>query len=679
MIVSVQWLKELVDISISPGKLADLLTNAGLESDVIFNGRALDIEITPNRPDCMSHVGVAREIAVLTGQKMRYPQIHLKETTDSARDAITVRIENPRECPRYACRVVRNVTVGSSPVWMTQRLEITGLRGITNVVDISNYVLLELGHPLHAFDLDRIGGREIVVRMARTGESLTTLDGEDRKLKPEHLLICDAKNPIALAGIMGGENSEVSGKTTNVLIESAYFDPVTVRKGARALGISTEASKRFERGMDYEGLLEALDRAASLLAEFTGGEILKGVVDEYPKKLRPAQIHFSTDLASSVAGEKFSDDFVENTFKGLEITFSKVPDGYDCIAPTFRPDLERPIDLTEELARIHGYGKVRPDFSYHGWLPAGAVDPLEDLIKLKRFFAGLGFNEALSNSLLSPAETKYFAPERAVTLQNPLSKDMSVLRTSLFPGLLKSVNYNHKRGEYNLALFEYGDVFLASQARKTGCDETDEFSGVICGDKSPKQWKDDAPRKNDFFTLKGYMESLARFLKIRDRSFSSLNNPKAFSLGQSLTTVDGQLIGEFGLFPPSVLKTFDIDIDVFGFTLNLSNVRQFLSQPVSHTAISPYPGVSRDLSFIVSQSTSAGDVEKLMKEFGGSLLKKISLYDFYEGDQVGKGYKSITFSLFFQEGNRTLTDQEVDDVVSTIISEASKNLNAKLR
>ncbi|MFQ6673736.1 MAG: phenylalanine--tRNA ligase subunit beta, partial [Fidelibacterota bacterium] len=329
MIASIEWLKDYVDITLSPEDLADLLTNAGLESVAEAGGKSLHIEIMPNRPDCMSHVGVAREIALLTGGDLRPPQVHLKETDERADQAITVEIVNPDECPRYACRVVKNVTVGPSPEWMAERLEATGLRSINNVVDISNYVLMELGHPLHIFDLSKVEGGKIVVRTVGEGESLKTLDGELRRLNARHLLICDARKAVALAGIMGGENSEVSERTTDVLVESAYFDPVTIRKGAKALGLSTEASRRFERGTDYEGLITALDRIAALLTELAGGDVLKGIVDQYPRKMVPQNIRFRPDAASAVAGVTFQEDFIEKTFKGLQISFSKEGKDYD--------------------------------------------------------------------------------------------------------------------------------------------------------------------------------------------------------------------------------------------------------------------------------------------------------------------------------------------------------------
>lgn len=678
MIVSIELLREFVDIAVPADELADLLTNLGLESDVIFEGKALDIEITPNRPDCMSHVGVAREIAVLTGSKLTYPEIGLKESTQSVLDLIDVEIEDPEKCPRYACRVVKNVTVVATPSWMKNRLETVGLRSINSVVDVSNYVLMELGHPLHTFDLERIAGGKIVVRSAKKGETLRTLDGEDRTLDEGHLLICDAESPVALAGIMGGENSEVSETTRDVLIESAYFDPITIRKGSKSLGLRTEASKRFERGADYEGVVRALDRTALLIAEIAGGEILNDVVDRYPSPIEPCTIQFETARASRLTGIDFDPEFIRKTFRGLEISFSETADGYECRIPTFRPDITRAVDLTEELSRIYGYDRIKSDLSYDGWLGANIGDPLADVVKLKQFFAGLGFNETVTNSLLSPREANLFAPESAVKLQNPLSREMSVLRASLFPGLLASVAFNLKRGEQNLAFFEYGDTFVTDESSATGCLEQETFSGVICGLKNPKQWRE-GPHQHDFFALKGYMKSLCKFLKINNYQFVPLVDDTRFALGQALTSADGESICEFGMFPKSPLRSYDIDIDVFGFDLNLERVRELLARPVTHTRISPYPGISRDLSFIVQEAVSAGNIESLMKKWGSDVLKKVSLYDLYEGEQVDEGCKSLTFNLFFQRADRTLTDKEVDKVISTIISKASRHLNAKLR
>ncbi len=477
---------------------------------------------------------------------------------------------------------------------------------------------------------------------------------------------------------MGGENSEVSEATKNVLIESAYFDPVTVRKGAKSFGLRTEASKRFERGTDYEGLLRALDRTAALLAETAGGEVLKGVVDVYPLQKEPPRIHFRHENASAIAGIDFKPEFVRKTFKGLEISFSESPGGYECKAPTFRPDLLRPVDLTEELARVYGYNRIVPDFSYKGWLGNDVGDPLTDITGLKRFFAGLGFNETVTNSLLSPKQVEGFFAEKAVRLQNPLSTEMSLLRTSLFPGLFASVAFNLRRGEHNLAFFEHGDTFVRDKSSQTGCAEREEFGGVMCGEKSPKQWRRE-PLKNDFFALKGYLESLSRFLRLHDYRFVPLPHDTFFSPGLALATGDGPSVCQFGRFPGSILANFDIEIDVWGFALTLETVRKIRSQPFRHVGASQYPGISRDLSFMVKSDISAGDMESLLRESGTRTLRRVSIYDLYEGDQVEEGHKSLTFNLFFQKTDRTLTDEEVDGIISKIISKASKDLDAKLR
>lgn len=475
MIVAIDWLKDYVNIDISPEVLADLLTNAGHESDVIRDGRALDIELTPNRPDCMSHLGVAREIAVIAGKTLKPPQFALNESSQKARDAISLEILDQKECPRYACRVVKNVTVGTSPKWMVERLEIAGIRSINNIVDVSNYVLLELGHPLHTFDLQLITDAKIIVRLAKTGETINTLDGEERKLTTDHLLICDGEKPVGLAGIMGGENSEVSSSTKDVLVESAYFAPVTVRKGAKALGLTTEASRRFERGTDYEGLITALDRAASLLAEIAGGEISEGIVDAYPEKIKPSPIRFRTAISSATTGVSFEESFVERTFDALGIVCSKTDDGFDCVPPSFRPDLEREIDLTEELARIYGFSRIESDFDYAGYLSNVTWDSADYIREMKQFFVGLGFSEVSTNSLIRKSEASHFSEGDGMKLQNPISRDMAILRTSLFPGLLKAVSHNLKRGESDLALFEHGVVFSANSDSKTGCRETEQL------------------------------------------------------------------------------------------------------------------------------------------------------------------------------------------------------------
>ncbi|MFQ6676473.1 MAG: phenylalanine--tRNA ligase subunit beta, partial [Fidelibacterota bacterium] len=633
MIVAIDWLTDFVDIDVTPGELADLLTNGALETVPVSGGEALDVEIMPNRPDCMSHVGVAREIALLTGKKLRTPKVELKESGGRTADVVSVDIRDPGACPRYACRVVKNVAVGPSPSWMVDRLAATGIRSVNNVVDISNYVLMELGHPLHVFDLSLVKENRIVVRMGKKGDTLVTLDGERRELGTENLLICDAKRPVALAGVMGGANTEVTEKTKDVLIESAYFDPVTIRRGSKRVGLSTEASKRFERGTDYVGLLRALDRTAALISELAGGEVLKGVVDEYPVKMRRNPIYLSPRKADAVAGVHFSHRFIQKTFRGLKISFTRAGNGYRCLAPTFRPDLTRSIDLVEELARVYGYENVASDTTFDGLLDGTARDPMDVISRLKEFFAGLGFHEIVSNSLLNPAQSGHFFSGEGVRVRNPQSLEMSVLRTSLFPGLLSAVSYNLNRDEGDLALFEHGNTFFPDDHSATGCVEREQFCGVICGYARPRQWKG-GPVRNDFYMLKGYMEALARFARVKKIEFSDLPESPTFLYGQVLKDGSKTAVAEFGELPAHLLNSYDISVPVLGFTLNLDAVRRVMDRDRLYAALSPYPGISRDLSFIVNAATPVGKIQDVLKASGSHLLKRVTLYDLYEGEPV---------------------------------------------
>lgn len=678
MIVSIPWLEELVDIDLSPRELADLLTGATIETVPAVGGKALDVETMPNRPDCMSHLGVAREIALLTGKKLRFPKVILKESDRRTAEFVGVDILDQEACPRYACRLVGNVTVGPSPSWLVERLETTGIRSVNNVVDVSNYVLMELGHPLHVFNLDRIKQKRIVVRMGRSGDSLVTLDGEKRKLGEDNLLICDAERPVALAGVMGGKNTEVSEITRNVLIESAYFDPVTIRKGSKRLGLSTEASKRFERGTDPLGLLFALDRAAGMISRLAGGEILKGIVDEYPARMTRKRIFLSSQKADAVAGVHFGHRFIQKTLKGLDISFTRSGENYRCLAPTFRPDLTRPIDLVEELTRLYGYEKVESDITFDGLLGGDSGDPMDDISRLKRFFAGMGFHETVSNSLINSSQSKHFYSRGGIKVRNPLSVEMSVLRTSLFPGLLNSVAYNLKRDENDLAFFEHGRIFLPDKDSATGCQERDQFCGVVCGQGRPRQWRG-GRADTDFFSLKGYIEALARFLQLDKVHFSDLSKRPAFAYGQVLRKDGENSLLEFGEMRPEILKAYDISIPVFGFNLELDVVRSIMGEDRVHAPLSQYPGTSRDLSFVVENSISVGNIEAAVSAWGTNLLKKVVVYDLYEGGSIPRGHKSVTFNLFFQDRERTLRDEEVDGIVSIIVSKVFKEFNARLR
>ena len=672
MIVSIDWLKDFVSVKLAPQELADLLTGAGLESTVGENGDTLDIELTPNRPDCMSHLGVAREIALLTDAKLKQNDISLSESDQPVEDAVTIIIEDEKGSPRYSVRVVKGIKVGASPDWIVQRLEQCGIRSINSVVDISNYVLLELGHPLHTFDLGLVEGETIIVRSAKNNEKMVTLDGENRKLSSDHLLICDSKKPVGLAGIMGGENTEVTEKTTDVLIECAYFDPVTIRKGAKKLDLSSEASRRFERGADYDDVTAVLDRTAQLITQIAGGEICAGVVDCYPKVIKPRKVLLNRKRAESSIGVEFDDKFIRSTLDGLGIGHERKNDQYECIIPSFRPDLEREIDLCEELARVYGFDKIESKTTYVGDVTTILPDEERTVDELRDYFSGMGFNEVMTNSLLSELDAQTFSELKPLPVANPLSREMSVMRPSLLPGLLGAVNYNLRRGENDLSLFEYGNVFQAEEKKWT---ESPQFSGVACGDRVSKGWRQDQ-HKNDFYLLKGVVCDLVQRFGF-DGSFTELENSSVFSYGMRWETSSGWL-ADIGSVNSEILGYYDIGLPVVSINLNLELFNSTI-EAVQFSKLPQFPRIDRDLSLSVPSSVTIGELESIIQENGTDLLRAKKLYDLYGGDQIESGMQGVTFSLSFRSDDRTLQDDEVDTIMEKIISETSSQVNAKLR
>ncbi|MBH31721.1 MAG: phenylalanine--tRNA ligase subunit beta [Candidatus Marinimicrobia bacterium] len=672
MIVSIDWLKDFVSFMETPEQLADKLTGAGLETTVFDGGETFNIDLTPNRPDCMSHLGVAREIALLTNKQITNPKAVLSEGSDAASDAVEIKIENEEGCPRYGARVVKGISVVSSPRWMVKRLEQCGIRSINSVVDISNYVLLELGHPLHIFDLALVEDSTITVRSAQKGEKFITLDGEERTLSKDHLLICDDKKPVGLAGIMGGQNTEVSETTTDLLIECAYFNPVTIRRGSKLLGMSTEASKRFERGVDYDDLHASLDRTAQLIIEICGGECLAGVVDCYPKNITPARVSFSPSKASITIGVEFDDEFISSTFDGLGIEHSKKGDDYNCRIPSFRPDLERPIDLIEELGRIYGFDRIPPKVSYSGDLTSFVDDEEKTADALRDYFSGIGFAEVVTNSLMSADEAGTVTSD-SLAVTNPLSRDMSVLRPSLLPGLLAAVRYNQRRGEHNLAMFEFGKAF---QKKDKKWREFPLFSGVACGLWKRKEWRG-SPLHFDLLLMKGLVENLAGQFSL-DGLFAPVDQKSNLLADALVYQVSGTPVVTFGLVERKILSHYEVDSSVVCFDLNL-DIFDSGGETIPFVKLPQFPGIHRDLSLTIPAGVTAGDIEKIIEQMGGQFLRTVRLYDLYEGDQIEAGMKSITFSLTFRSDERTLEDEDVDGYVEQIISETSSILGAKLR
>lgn len=645
-------------------------------TDVIY-----EMEITANRGDWLSHVGVAREIQMLTGKKALLKKIRIRECKTPSRQHATITIEDPLKCRRYSSRILRNVTIGASPRWLQDRLQSIGVRPINNIVDITNYVLMETGQPLHAFDYDTLAGHSIVIKCAKEGGKFTTLDGKVRTLKSDTLMICDGEKPVAIAGVMGGANTEISDRTTNVLIESANFDPSSIRRTSKHLGLSTDASQRFERGVDIEMTLYAANRATQLIQELTGAEVLKGSIDAYPKKVRPKVISLRLKRANEILGTSLHKQQIVSYLKRLNLRpVGKSKGVVKFQVPTFRYDLNEEIDLIEEVARAHGYDNIETktrttvDFS----------KPLHSRFlqdEVREYLIGAGFNEILTYSL-QDRMNGHLMGERAVEVLNPVSAEASVLRTSLVPGALRVVQHNRSHGQMDLRMFEIGNIF-GLRGGKAGENldsflEEERLLLVMSGKVAPAQYGSDH-RAIDLFDLKGELQAMLSKFCLDKYRFICYDSASALIESALAVEINGTYAGFLGKVGKSIVQSFDIDDAVFVGELKIS---ELLKGWVTEKKLNPlprFPSVHRDLAFTVSAATQHEAVARAIREAGGTLLTNLVLFDVFVGNQVGAGNKSLAFSLEFQPLDRTLTDREIDADVARIVQHVESTCNAKLR
>jgi phenylalanyl-tRNA synthetase beta chain len=666
----------LLDGTAEPG--AALAATLGLDDPI------LEVEVTPNRPDCLSVIGVAREVAALTRGRLRPPAIRLSEHEPAAADLAAVTIEDADLCPRYAARVITGVTVAPSPLWLAQRLRLAGLRPINNVVDVTNYVLWELGHPLHAFDAERLAGRRIVVRRARPREVLVTLDGQTRTLAETMLVIADAERAIALAGVMGGANTEVEPATRTVLLESACFHPGSIRRTARALGLSTEASYRFERGADVEGLRDALDRAAQLLAELAGGRVAAGILDAYPRPRRPVVLTLRPSRIRRVLGACPPAGTVREILEGLG--FPTTPrDGeggeLEVVVPAFRRDVSLEDDLVEEVARVWGYGEIPST------IPSGTLSltrrpghlVLQDTVR--RALTAAGCQEAITLSLVDPAHLEHagLAPgdARAVVLQNPLATDRSVLRPTLLLGLLEALATNVRRQTPDVRLFEIGRVFESAGPGELAREET-RVGLVLTGLRAPRSWFGGRARA-DVFDAKGAIENVIEGLGRTELTVEPTEAPYLEDGRGARVLVRGTPVGVFGELHPAVRRAFDLAAPVFVAELSLDRLGAIPPRPLEHRPLPRFPGVQRDLAVVVRAEVSGAEVGRAIQAIRNPWLRRVTLFDVYTGGQIGSGRKSLAYALLYQAEDRTLTDAEVNAMHGEVVERLRATLGADVR
>ncbi|MGA9121137.1 MAG: phenylalanine--tRNA ligase subunit beta [Bacteroidota bacterium] len=640
---------------------------------------AFDVEITPNRPDWLSHIGVAREIGILTGKRPVLPKVRVKEGKNPVQRFLRVRVEDKKNCLRFAARVIRGVKIGPSPKWLQDRLRNVGLRPRNTIVDITNYVMLECGHPLHAFDYALLQGGTIVVRQAAPGVEFTTLDGNVHRLPDDAVMVCDSTREVSIAGIMGGQNSEINEATVDVVLESAYWNPASIRRTSKTLGIMTDASQRFERGADPGAVRYALDRATALVAELAGGEVLRGVVDIYPKKLRPRVVGLRPGRVNDVLGTSLRPAEIVAALKPLDILpVRKGKGSIEFRIPTYRVDIDQEIDLIEEVARVHGYDEIEPKMHT-------AIDfsrPLErhhvaDAVRAQ--FIGQGFREIITNPMQDEERTRVegITPVRIL---NPLSKEMGVMRSSLIPGMLQVVAVNMNRGADDLRLFEIGHVFAEdpqAEGRLVGNYAEEERVGVlICGSRRPEHWSEPAAPV-DLFDLKGALETALEALgldKIRFISYPTSNGLTEHTLA---VEIQGLHAGTLGKVAAGMLKRFGIEGDVFSGELRLALLKRQVQEP--YRPLPRFPKVRRDVAFVVDAGTEAASVENEIRRAGGELLVSVRVFDVYEGKGLPEGKKSLAFALSLMSAVKTLEEREIDAAVADIIKHIGQKFGAVLR
>ena len=658
----------------------DLTAALGLK-DTVF-----DVGVTPNRSDCLSVIGIAREVAAMTGKKLKLPKIVFPEMEEDIEDITSVENLAPDLCPRYTVRVVKNVKIMPSPRWMRLRLEAAGIRAINNIVDITNFVMMEFGQPLHAFDFRFIEDGRILIRSSREGEEFVSLDEKTRSLKADTLMICDGVKPVAIAGIMGGLNSEVRADTEMVLLESAYFNPASIRKTSRWLRMSTDSSFRFERGVDPEGVVRASARAAQLMAELSGGEICKNYIDRYPRRIKKVKnISLRLTKVNEILGSKIKAGEIKKILDSLEMVVSRVEEGkYHVTPPTFRTDISREIDLIEEIIRTHGYDNIPVSF------PAVSVktdvkskeDILED--KVRTILTGCGYSEVINYSFIAQESADILGLEeddrgrRFVKIRNPLTEDQSVMRTGLVYGLLDTMRKNANAGCFDLKIFERGRVFAAQEKGKLPL-ERDMLAGLITGSRYDDLWhfKD---LLSDFFDMKGCVENLFDGLMIRDARFKSDTDVPFLHPGKSCGIFVGdRKIGIMGEIHPEVLEKVDLKRKAVIFEIDFDLLAAHYTGKIFCREIPRFPSSMRDVAFLVDEDIEGGSILELIPQESEELLEKAAIFDVYTGQGIPDGMKSLALRFTYRSPDRTLTDDEVDVVHDRIVEKIVGLSNARIR
>lgn len=680
---------------------ADISVGENFAMALGFDDNMIEIEVTPNRPDLLGMIGIARETAIIANSEYRIPKIMLSESDEKTEDNISVEIKDTRLCPRYCARIIKNVEIKSSPLWLKRRLNSIGLRPINNVVDVTNFVMWEFGHPLHAFDYDKLTGKKIIVRTGQKGETIQLLDEQTYQLSDENLVIADIERPIALAGIMGGMKSSISENTKNVVLEAAYFLPDSINRTSYNFNIDTDSSHRFERGMDPNILETVIDRAAQLIAETSDGQVCKGIVfgNQRTEKIPLKTCYLRPERANKILATNIKTDQMLYYLNKLNIKTEKIHnDKFKIFVPSFRPDITREIDIIEEIARCYGYDKID---SYY------TLPKIEDkrkrisIRKLTNYLVQNGFYEVCNMSFSNVELMKKLnIPENDyrynyIEIANPIGKEFSIMRTTLIPDLLENAKYNLDQKIEDIKFFELNKIYLKDEAnlsvkkrsihtnqlkRMTKAKEELCLCGLIIGNFYQKHWQ----RKNtavDFFDLKGIIQGIGKILMIENEMDFIRSKEPFYHPGKSADVLyNAKKIGSFGVVDKKVSERFDIENDIYLFEINIDLLLKISNKKnIEFQRITRFPPVLRDLAIVAPSNVTVKEIENAIKQTADYIIKKVELFDIYTGNQIEKGCRSLAFSIVFQSDKKTLQDKYIDKLFDKIVINLRNRLNIKMR
>lgn len=656
-----------------------------IKEALMLDDTVYEFELTANRADCFSMVGLSREFGIMTNQKALFPVIMVNENGESIEGKASVAIEAHDLCTRFTSRLVTNVTIEPSPLWMQNRLRNSGIRPINNVVDVTNYVMLELGQPMHAYDYDCVANHTLIARRAKAGETLTTLDGNERELNESMLIIADTKGPIGVAGVMGGLTSEVTDKTTNVLFEAAVFNGPSIRRTSKALGMRSEASGRFERGVNHKYTAYAIDRAAQLLQQICPScKVSVGVIDVYPEPVEQRTVTFTAEQINDYLGTSIEKDRMVDILTKLEFGITESGDTIEALVPTWRDDVTGMPDIAEEIARIVSYDNIAPTIPV-AILSSGGMTPKKALTKeVTHYLAHAGLSQiitfsfmhkdGLTNMMLPEGDSRY----TAIPILNPISEEFPYMRTTLVPAVIEAAKRNIAQQNKDLWLFETANVYEPKALPLTEVPhERPMACGIMMGKVTEAAWNQ-AQRDTDFYDVKGVVDGLLAKLGLTQYDIQPSSESYYHPGVSAHYTVNGVTIANYGELHPQVVKNFDLSGKVYMFEIDLEAVLSITVPPFRYQSFSKFPGTSRDLAIVAPVSVTSGEIVALIKEHGGEYLESVSIFDVYEGEHIEAGYRSLAYNLQFRSMEGTLNDEDIDGAIQAII-DALATKNCKLR